>query len=147
MAKGGDPNARNAEGMVYRPLTRNRMVYFLVFDSNDPESYEEALQQEKALYDYLQKKEVKDKPAVYLVGTKIDVNPWSDEFIQVSESAALKSTLEAIPCMQVSAMKFKGVRKLFRSAVQSVRMRQNLWLLESGIRLEADLGIEKCCIQ
>mmetsp|Transcript_113398 Transcript_113398/g.219648 ORF Transcript_113398/g.219648 Transcript_113398/m.219648 type:complete len:291 (-) Transcript_113398:17-889(-) len=142
-----DPCGRDMEGRRYQPLTRNRMVYFIVFDCNEPESYKIALSQEKALYEYLKKKDINVRPVVVLVATKIDENPGSPVSEQVLESAGQKSTKEGVPYERVSALKFQGVKRLFRKGVMMARMNQQLWLLESGIRTGNEANQEACCMQ
>lgn len=142
-----DPCAVDMEGQRYQPLTRNRMVYFIVFDCNNTESYKIALLQEKAIYDYLKKKAINAKPVIFLVATKIDEDPGSDISEQVLESVAQKSTREGVPFEKVSSLKFQGVKRLFRKGVMMARMNQTLWLLESGIRQKNDANAEGCGVQ
>lgn len=142
-----DRCAVDMEGQRYQPLTRNRMVYFIVFDCNKSESYKIALLQEKAIYDYLKKKAINAKPVIFLVATKIDEDPGSDISEQVLESVAQKSTKEGVPFEKVSSLKFQGVKRLFRKGVTMARMNQTLWLLESGIRQKNDANAEGCGVQ
>mmetsp|Transcript_129797 Transcript_129797/g.361666 ORF Transcript_129797/g.361666 Transcript_129797/m.361666 type:complete len:358 (+) Transcript_129797:80-1153(+) len=143
-----DPMDIDREGRKYRPLTRNRMVYFLVFDMNDSVSYQEAVSQEKALRQFLTSKKMKMHPITFLVGTKKDIDPDSDQFKSVRHSAKVKSEKEAIRFEEVSALKFEGVKKLFRQAVQAVRGHQALWLLDHGItNVDDEDRKEGCCAQ
>jgi len=147
-ARNPEPLDVDREGKKFRPLTRNRMAYFFVFDSSDMESYKEALAQEKALNDYLTMKEIRVQPVVFFVGTKIDVDPNSVNFKNVQYSATSKSIRDSVRYKEVSSTKFEGVRRLFREAVMSIRSKQTLWLLEHGIRnREDEQKDEACCLQ
>jgi len=143
----GDPCARDEEGQRYQPLTRNRMVYFIVFDCNSADSYKIALAQEKGIYDYLKKKDINVKPVIMLVATKTDQDPGSVTSEQVLESAGQKSTKEGVNFERVSALKFQGIKRLFRKGVMMARMNQALWLLESGIREKNEANMENCGVQ
>jgi len=148
-ARTPEPNDVDREGRKYRPLTRNRMAYFFVFDSNDMESYKQAISQLEALKAYLKLKEIKVQPVIFLVGTKVDVDPDSLVFRSVQASAQARSQRDAIRYQEVSAMKFEGIKRLFREAVSGVRGKQPLWLLDHGVRNNEDeskLG-EACCLQ
>lgn len=144
-----EPHDVDRDGRKYRPLTRNRMAYFFVFDTNDIDSYKEALAQEKALKDYLKRKDIKTLPVMYLVGTKIDVDPDNPAFQSVQFSAKSKSERDSMRYKEVSSMKFEGVRRLFREVVVSIRSKQNLWLLEHGSRhVEGEVKLDAgCCLQ
>merc|ERR1712194_332385 len=50
----------------YRPLTKGRMGFLIVFDATDTKSYEEALNLHALLLDDLKKKKIKLEPVVYL---------------------------------------------------------------------------------
>mmetsp|Transcript_41122 Transcript_41122/g.113340 ORF Transcript_41122/g.113340 Transcript_41122/m.113340 type:complete len:263 (+) Transcript_41122:88-876(+) len=132
----------------YRPLTNNRMAYFLMFDTTDQKSYLEALRLHKGLLAYWQKKELNLKPVVFLVGNKIDKDPGGETFFEVSQNAHMYSEHCAVPYFTVSATQYTGVKKLFRTAVQTVRIHQSLWLLRfkdpnnSGLEDDKNCGIQ-----
>mmetsp|Transcript_70330 Transcript_70330/g.217542 ORF Transcript_70330/g.217542 Transcript_70330/m.217542 type:complete len:397 (+) Transcript_70330:82-1272(+) len=147
-----EPFDVDREGRKYRPLTRNRMAYFFVFDTNDMESYKEALGQEKALRDYMKRKEIKVEPVFFLVGTKVDVDPDTPSFKSVQFSAQSKSIRDSMAYKEVSAPKFQGVRRLFRDAVLALRARQALWQESDpgqGARHgDSELKApDRCCLQ
>mmetsp|Transcript_111288 Transcript_111288/g.237797 ORF Transcript_111288/g.237797 Transcript_111288/m.237797 type:complete len:276 (+) Transcript_111288:59-886(+) len=142
----GEP--QDAEKLRYRPLTRNRMAFLVVFDVNDDASYLEALRQQKALFDYWKKKETSLKLLVYLVANKIDKDPREGAQESVLEKARLNSEYNSIVLAQVSAQQYKGVKKLFRNVVQTIWQHQRLWRLDRDTGKLSDIEIKKdCCIQ
>lgn len=132
----------------YRPLTRNRMAYFIVFDATKRKSYLEALKLHAELVDHQQKKQNKLKPIIYLVANKIDKDPWGDEFKQVQGSARMYSEGNAIRLFETSALQFRGVKKLFREVVKAVRVQQSLWVMDRGSEaVDDETSTEKCSVQ
>eukprot|EP00927_Polykrikos_kofoidii_P035704 TRINITY_DN30249_c0_g1_i1.p1 TRINITY_DN30249_c0_g1~~TRINITY_DN30249_c0_g1_i1.p1 ORF type:complete len:265 (+),score=38.42 TRINITY_DN30249_c0_g1_i1:61-855(+) len=131
---------------IGEPLTRNRMAYFLVFDINDRNSYTEALRIHVALKEYWAKKNIGLTPVVMLVGNRVDEG--GDDLVDVTYSAANYSEYNCIPFHPVSALQFKGVKKLFRAGVSAVRKKQHLFLLEYKRKDGGTLTAEKqCCVQ
>lgn len=128
---------------AYRPLTRNRMAYLLVFDASCKDSLNEAFKLHAELTVYLQKhRELAASrrqltPIIYFVANKIDLLDDTDRV--VVDNATSFTNSHGIPFVQVSALQYKGVKKLFRSVVQSVRGNQHLWKVE-GVAGEIDVG-------
>merc|ERR1719188_386522 len=108
------------------------MGYMIVFDSNDPKSYEEALNLHLLLKEDLARRKIKLEPVVYLVANKIDKDPQSETFFQIMASAELYSKEKMIRFWQVSAMEFIRVKKMFREMVSKIRSNQILWLIDDG---------------
>lgn len=134
----------------YKPLTKGRMGFMIVFDANDTKSYEEALNLHLLLQEDLKRKKIKLEPVVYLVANKIDKDPQSDTFFQIIASAELYSKEKMIRLWQVSALEFVRVKKMFREMVNKIRSNQILWLLDDGQRVTEDFGDsggEKCTLQ
>lgn len=132
----------------YRPLTRNRMAYFILFDATKKKSYLEALKLHAELVDHQRKKQNKLKPIVYLVANKIDKDPWGDEFKQVTGSARTYSEGNAVRLFETSALQFRGVKKLFREVVKAVRVQQSLWVMDRGSEaVDDETSAEKCSVQ
>eukprot|EP00928_Gymnodinium_smaydae_P025808 TRINITY_DN20457_c0_g2_i1.p1 TRINITY_DN20457_c0_g2~~TRINITY_DN20457_c0_g2_i1.p1 ORF type:complete len:273 (+),score=46.40 TRINITY_DN20457_c0_g2_i1:164-982(+) len=119
----------------YSPMAKNRMAYVLVFDANSSKSYLEAVKLHGKLKEYWQKKGYTLKPCVFLVANKIDQDPLSEELMTVRQNALTYSDFNAIPLFEVSAVQYKGVKKLFRAVVQRVRVNQALWKI--GFREKA----------
>eukprot|EP00392_Amoebophrya_sp_AT5.2_P013302 g13420.t1 len=126
----------------YRPLTKGRMGFLIVFDANDTKSYEEALNLHSLLLDDLKRKKIKLEPVVYLVANKIDKDPHSDTFCQIIASAELYSKEKMIRFWQVSALEFVRVKKMFREMVSKIRSNQILWLLDEGPQKNEEEGGE-----
>lgn len=133
---------------VFRPLTKNRMAFLIVFDGNDETSYKEAVRVFEGLKDYHVKKGSTIKPLINFVANKIDKDPTSPVFQGVMASAKAYCDFNSVPIQQVSALQYKGVKKLFRSIVQAVRSNQLLWLMDLDTMAEADDSeAGKCTIQ
>merc|ERR1712232_85476 len=117
---------------TYRPLTQNRMAYLLAFDVSSQESYLEALRIHKELTDYWQKKSFKLKPIIFLVANKIDkkATPGRSAAEDVETNATIWSEYNSVRYYPVSAMQSKGIKKLFRSAVEAVRQNTPLWSID-----------------
>lgn len=133
---------------VFRPLTKNRMAFLIVFDGNDETSYKEAVRVFEGLKDYHAKKQSPIEPLINFVANKIDKDPTSPLFQSVMASAKAYCDFNSVPMQQVSALQYKGVKKLFRSIVQAVRSNQLLWMMDIDTMAEAeDDGVGKCTIQ
>lgn len=132
----------------YRPLTKNRMGYFILFDSNDEDSYTQGLGVWEELTAFIAKKGYDTKPVIYLVGTKIDADPQSDVHKRVIASAHAFAEDKAVRFYTVSAKEFVGVKKLFRLMAQDIKAAQSLWLLDrkENNALEDALGADGCSI-
>jgi len=127
------------------PLTKNRMAYLIVFDANSQKSYQEAMKIHQTMQEYWLKKEIRLKPVVLLVGNKIDEQ--GPDFQMVNESAQVYSEDNSIPYYPVSALQYKGVKHLFRNAIQRVRVNQSLWTLEYRQRTDDAVGAAGCGVQ
>jgi len=135
----------------FRPLTRRRMVYLFVFDCNDQDSYMEALRRIGEFQEALAKKGVtKARPMVYLVANKIDKDPigWPNSSIHAHMKDYCQSN--SVNQAEVSALQYKGIKKLFRTIIQDLKLRQPLWKLDpltkDGDGEEGEDG-EKCSVQ
>ncbi|CAD7932069.1 unnamed protein product [Amoebophrya sp. A25] len=158
VAKAGGGGVRPFSNFVcprsdqYRPLTKGRMGFLIVFDANDTKSYEEALNLHVLLQDDLKRKKIKLEPVVYLVANKIDKDPQSETYCQIIASAELYSKEKMIRFWQVSALESIRVKKMFREMVAKIRSNQMLWLEDSGPPPADDAdGAEDpqkdCCVQ
>jgi len=134
---------------AFRPLTRNRMAFLIVFDANDAESYKEAVKIYEGLREYHLINVSKMKPVINFVANKTDKDPTSSIFQSVMLSAKAYTQFNGVALRETSALQFKNVKKLFRSIVQAVRSNQALWLLDlGGNQGDEDDGAEgKCVIQ
>lgn len=114
------------ERKKYAPLSRCRMAFLVVFDSNRPESWETA----KEIVDELHRpyadregaRKDENPPMVVLVANKIDKEPFSATFRSVLEAARRHARV-----VEVSAVEFTRVRKLFRDLVEELVLRPQLW--------------------
>jgi len=97
--------------------------------------------------DYLRKKEVKLVPVIFMVANKIDKDPWGTECQNVRQSATMHSEHQSIPYMEVSALQYKGVKKLFRSITQMVRRNASLWLLVNNPKSSEEAEQKGCVLQ
>merc|ERR1719265_1722483 len=104
----------------------------IVFDANSEESYTEALNIHLMLEEDLDAKKIRLKPVIYLVANKIDKDPTNTDHQKLIASAAIYSHEKMIRYMEVSAMEFKRVKKLFREMLDHIRQNQILWLLDDG---------------
>jgi len=133
---------------VFRPLTRNRMAYLIVFDVNDEISYKEAVRVYEGLIDYHAKKRSNMTPLINFVANKIDKDPTSEVQKRVVCSAKAYCDFNSVPLQQVSALQFQGVKKLFRSLVQAVKCNQLLWTMDIDTTAEQEDGAAiKCTVQ
>lgn len=134
---------------AFKPLTRNRMAFLIVFDANDEESYKEAVKIYEGLREYHTINVNKMKPVINFVANKTDKDPTSSVFQSVMLSAKAYTQFNSVALRETSALQFKNVKKLFRSIVQAVRSNQALWLLDlGGNQGDEDDGAEgKCIIQ
>mmetsp|Transcript_69074 Transcript_69074/g.179446 ORF Transcript_69074/g.179446 Transcript_69074/m.179446 type:complete len:332 (-) Transcript_69074:24-1019(-) len=119
----------------YRTLCRRRMIYLLVYDVNDQESYLKVLGLFSQLQETLAKKDLKQWPLIYIVGNKIDKDPESKAFKDISAHIRdfARSEIDAgrkLSTCMVSAMHFKNVTKLFRTLLQDIRTREPLWKVD-----------------
>lgn len=133
----------------FKPLTRNRMGYLIVFDTNDRESYMEALTIHGEIKQYYEKKSNYPMPVIYLVGNKTEKAPDDDKYKQVAASVSAFSNDEGVPYHPVSCKEFRGVKKLFRKMAEDIKAKQPLWLLERKEDPLADLAnaAGKCTVQ
>lgn len=132
----------------FRPLTKNRMAYLIVFDANDESSYKEAVRVYEGLKEYHEKKNSSMLPLINFVANKIDKDPTADVFCRVTASARAYADFNSVPLHQVSALQFSGVKKMFRGIVQAVKSNQLLWMLEVDVNNEEEDGTGgKCTIQ
>lgn len=110
---------------VYDPLTRNRMAYLILFDALDRASFQEATKLHRELKQRIDQGEL--HPVVYLVANKVDKDPWSSELEVLKRSARTYSEDSGVPYYEVSALQFRGVKKLFRNLMYAVLVDQKLW--------------------
>lgn len=130
---------------IFRPLTSNRMAFLIVFDSNDENSYTEGVRIYEQLREYHENKKDKMNPLLFFVANKIDQDPTSRVHREVIQSAQAYADFKGVPLHKVSALQFKGVKKLFRNVVQAVRACQVLWLQDSGSSKTEDKKDENQC--
>merc|ERR1712113_1160868 len=109
--------------------SRNRMAYLLLFDANKIESFKEALKQHEALETFRAQKGILVKPLVYLVANKIDMDDSAEDFKRIIYWAEREAADREVSFYQVSALKYKNVKKLFRCVVHDVRRNVHLWRL------------------
>jgi len=151
----------------FRPIVRQRMAYIFLFDATDKESYLEALRVYNEYQTYLSKKDIKQKPLVYLVGTKTDKEPemkkdkddaQEQEFqkhvvqhiTQHMKSFAQKQSddLKQLSTNTVSSAQFRNVTELFRGIVRDLRVREPLWKLNPlGETTDEEADASTCSVQ
>lgn len=131
----------------FRPLTKNRMAYFFVFDATDKKSYLEALRIHSKFLDYYRKRGLQFNPVVFLVANKVDKDPLGETYAEVMREAEIFSEFHKVPLFSVSALQYKGVKKLFRTALQTVRIHQELWILNFKQKDEIGPDMKKCVVQ
>lgn len=133
----------------FRPLTRNRMGYLIVFDTCDDQSYMQALTIYGELKQYYEKKSHYPMPVIYLVGNKTEKAPDLMMYKQVMASVAQFSNDEGVMNHAVSCKEFRGVKKLFRKMAEEIKAKQPLWLLERKDDPLADMAnaAGKCAVQ
>lgn len=111
---------------VYEPLTRNRMAYLIIFDVLDKASFQEACRLAQELAHKLDSCSL--RPLIFLVANKIDEDPWCPEFELHKRSAQKFAKDSHLPYFEVSAMHFRGVKKLFRNVLLAVKDESKLWM-------------------
>lgn len=118
----------------HKPLTKNRMGFMFVFDATNTKSYLEAVNLFQMLKEDVAKKKIPklQQPRIFLVANKIDKDPDSMDYLANIETARIYSTQNMMPFHAVSALQFKGVKKMFRDMCRAVMTRQQLWLLDDG---------------
>lgn len=96
----------------FEPLTKKRNAYVVVFDVNNPETF-------RVAKDVCERVGQKHASPVYLVGNKIDkhrTSAVSNTVFEAQDFAARKG----LYFLEVSALEYTRVRKLFRDAVEDV---------------------------
>lgn len=146
-------NQEPPERTKYRPMTKNRMGFLLVFDATDERSFKEAV----SLYDALQQnlaaaadepgqqKTAIEKPVVYLVANKIDKdasNMADSEVVKLRKWSQYFAERNKIRFMEVSALEFKNVRKLWWDMIEDIALKPKLWQVEEAQHEEAGEGKE-----
>jgi GTPase SAR1 family protein len=140
---------------TYDPFAKGRMAFIILFDINSIESLEAA----KEIFKKLDKRHGESKvgtslePVVYLVANKIDLDPHSEEPGRIKRSLQDIQRFQHDPAydhpwfpkadhpgdpekrirftfMDVSAMEFTKVRRLFRNIVDDILCRPMLYLNE-----------------
>lgn len=180
-ASGGEKNAVSfgppmnnqeaPERTKYRPMTKNRMGFLLVYDATDEKSFKEAV----SLWDQLQTNLVQgaaaepskslqgpEKPVVYLVANKIDkdgakaganITDNSElvrlEIVKLRKWSQYFADKNKIRFFEVSALEFKNVRKLWWDMIEDIALKPKLWQIEEAQHEEAE-GLspaENCTVQ
>jgi len=141
-------NQEPPERTKYRPMTKNRMGFLLVYDATDERSFKEAV----SLFDVLQQNlassaeesgkqsSASEKPVVYLVANKIDKdasNMADSEVVKLRKWSQYFAERNKIRFMEVSALEFKNVRKLWWDMVEDIALKPKLWQVEEATHDEA----------
>eukprot|EP00928_Gymnodinium_smaydae_P030509 TRINITY_DN22670_c0_g1_i1.p1 TRINITY_DN22670_c0_g1~~TRINITY_DN22670_c0_g1_i1.p1 ORF type:complete len:158 (-),score=35.26 TRINITY_DN22670_c0_g1_i1:62-535(-) len=98
------------------PLTKCRMGFLIVFDATDASSFEAAMQINHALHEHAEISTHK----VYLVANQIDKDPYSPTFQKCLKAAKHYAETHELTYMEVSALDYTRVRKLFRDAIEDI---------------------------
>lgn len=135
----------------YRPLSKMRMAYWIVFDANTPDSYTEAQTVWELLTENLKKKHITkaEEPFIFMVANKIDVNPMMADFQDVMSSAGSWCEQNGITFREVSATEHRNVKKLVRDTMSAIRGKSTLWLMDSlqNSGVESDDKKGECALQ
>lgn len=138
----------------YCPISRQRMAYIFTFDANDKDSYLEVLGRLQQFWaDREKKPEMTQKPLVYLVGTKIDKDPESQTYIDITGHLEVFCRQQAdqgnrVTNFLVSSLQFRYVLRLFRTIVQDLRNREPLWKQAAqGEGAESSVKDQNCTVQ
>eukprot|EP00930_Biecheleria_cincta_P081034 TRINITY_DN6962_c0_g1_i1.p1 TRINITY_DN6962_c0_g1~~TRINITY_DN6962_c0_g1_i1.p1 ORF type:complete len:276 (-),score=44.85 TRINITY_DN6962_c0_g1_i1:155-952(-) len=111
--------------LEYQPLSRCRMGFMLVYDANVEESLHTAMELYKTLHE--------DKGGrgrgitIFLVANKIDKDPMNVQTQNNIAAGRSFAEIKEIKHMEVSALKYIHVRKLFREMVEQITMQPQLW--------------------
>lgn len=130
-----------------KALTKNRMGYIIIFDSNEETSFQEAQKVYRMLIDSLKTKKQDDKkPPTWLVASKVDKNPASLNHHRIMESARIWSEQVCVPLWRVSSQEFGSVRKLFHEMLMQIRANQSLWAMDHLGADEEEPEEKKCVL-
>lgn len=128
-------------------LTKNRMGYFIVFDSNSEWSLKEAQKIYRMLVNSLEvKKQADRRPPIWLIAAKIDKNPASVHFHYVMESANIWSQQVSVPLWMTSAHEYESIRKLFKEMLITIRGNQMLYAIDAMGEDEEEEEVKKCVV-
>eukprot|EP00812_Abedinium_dasypus_P009628 NODE_3305_length_803_cov_362.605615.p1 GENE.NODE_3305_length_803_cov_362.605615~~NODE_3305_length_803_cov_362.605615.p1 ORF type:complete len:183 (-),score=69.47 NODE_3305_length_803_cov_362.605615:237-785(-) len=139
-----------AEPRSYEPLTRGRMGFLIVFDVLNKESFEEAKTIINELMKSVEGIQGGLQPIVYLVANKIDKEPFSEVMEHQRQAAKEYAKKSMLKYMEVSAIEYTRVRKLFRDIVEDVAMAHELWVTDSSKHVTNSQGgteEEACSVQ
>jgi len=115
----------------YRPLTRGRMGYMLVFDANDSTSWDEAQRIHIAFKTLLeQNTKTQIRPIIYFIANKIDKTSRTDEITATTTKAEQYCQQQSVRLMKVSALKAKNVKRAFYDLMRIVVGNEVLWEIE-----------------
>jgi len=134
----------------YEPFAKGRMAFIVVFDINDESSWESAQKVFGLLNERHKGKVGEDnEPVVYLVANKIDQDPMGEAPVRLRHNveAWQRSRQDygiRFKYMEVSALEFTKVRRLFRNIVDEILVRPELYKYEGdtdgGMGAEGTLG-------
>jgi len=138
----------------YKPVTKARMGFLIVFDANSKESLKVAME----IHGELSRVHLNGH-VIYLVANKIDIDPFNTTFrqnIAAARAYARQKTQQrtAVRFAEVSALEFTRVRKLFRDVVEEIALQPHLWSDDGegfrAVKTDAtapDTTQEECAVQ
>jgi len=139
--------------LEYRPLSRCRMGFLLVFDATVEESLKTAMEMFNSIcLQSATKTTVPKGITVFLVANKIDKDPLDEEPIKTRGAARAFAEIKELPYFEVSALKFLRVRKVFREMVEHIVLQPQLWSSDSlkefyQNKKKVSLKEETCALQ
>jgi len=111
---------------MHTPLSKRRMGYLIVYDCQDDQSYDEAIELLKRILQLCKKKQ----PVIFLVANKLDtasgtkhiqMRSSAKQFVEKTSMLSRKQSGEVIRYQEVSATDMKKVRSLFRRMLLAVK--------------------------
>lgn len=127
---------------TYDPFSKGRMGFILLFDIND-ESSLESVQKVFGLFNDRHKPKIgqNNEPIVYVVANKIDQDPLGEEPQRLRRKAEAwqRSHCQVegnfpFQYMEVSALEFTKVRRLFRGIADELLLRPELYATEADMK-------------
>lgn len=114
----------------YNPLAKARMGYLIVFDATDPQSFASAME----IFEALERDKTDDgSHKIYLVANKIDKDPLAPEFKRNMLRAEAYAKEKNVRFMEVSALEFTRVQRLFRDIVEEIIQEPSLWMTQNEL--------------
>nr|CEL71152.1 TPA: Ras family domain containing protein, putative [Neospora caninum Liverpool] len=130
----------------FSPITNGRMGMIIVFDVNRKATLHKAME----IYDLIESvreyKRENIRPIIFLVGTKIDVDPTSETVQRVLGEAEVYAQTKFIRFWKVSATSGKNVNKMFQEMVYRILGCVMLWDIEYEEDSESEEEESSCAL-